>query len=179
MSESIEYLIEYINKNIKSESENIQEYIKEISNYENNKKLEDSCDGLSHSLKIARRSKMLKNKYKRIQSEINELSHYVYKPEEIDSDDELQWEREEMSGKIYTMKSNDTTDSESESKNETESESESEDEKLKKELAKTLIINGMKYIGPEIIKSMNNINKKNDEEDTSLTIKFNRESKSI
>ena len=186
MSESIENLIEFINQNIKSESENIQEYIKEISNPENTKnniKLEDACEGLSHSLKIARRSKMLKNKYKRIQSEINELSHYVYKPEEIDSDDELQWEREEMSGKIYTMKSNDTTDSESESKNETESESESEseseDKKLKKELAKTLIINGMKYIGPEIIKSMNNTNKKNDEEDTSLTIKFNRESKSI
>ena len=146
MSESIEYLIEYINKNIKSESENIQEYIKEISNQENNKnnkKLEDSCDGLSHSLKITRRSKMLKNKYKRIQSEINELSHYVYKPEEMDSDDELQWEREEMYGKSYTMKSNDTTDSESENDNkdcesenesesESESESETESEKIKK-----------------------------------------------
>ena len=179
MSESIENLIEFINNNIKSESENIQEYIKEIStiqntqNTKNHEKLEDICDGLSNSLKIARRSKMLKNKYKRIKSEINELSHYVYKPEEINSDDELQWEREEMYGKIYTMKSNDNTDSES------ESESESEDEKLKKELAKTIMTNGMKYIGPKIIKSLNNINKKNDEEDTKLTIEFNCESKSI
>ena len=188
MSESIEYLIEFINKNIKSESENIQEYIKEISNPENTKnniKLEDTCDGLSHSLKISRRLKMLKNKYKRIQSEINELSYYVYKPEEIDSDDELQWEREEMSGKLYTMKSNHTIDSESnsedetDSQDETDSEDETESEKLKKELAKTIMTNGMKYIGPKIIESMNNINKKNDEEDTKPTIKFNCESKSI
>ena len=167
MSESIEYLIELINNNIKSESENIQEYIKEISiiqNTENNIKLEDICDGLSHSLKIARRSKMLKNKYKRIQSEINELSHYVYKPEEMDSDDELQWEREEMYGKSYTMKSNDTTDSEYESESETES------EKLRKELAKIALTNTIKHIGPELNNSINEINKK---------IKSNCESKSI
>ena len=171
MSESIEYLIEFINNNIKSESENIQEYIKEISiiqNTENNIKLEDICDGLSHSLKITRRSKLLRNKYKRIQSEINELSHYVYKPEEMDSDDELQWEREEMYGKSYTMKSNDTTDSEYES--ESESESETESEKLR---------NTIKHIGPKITNSIDEINKKNDEEDTKPTIKFNRESKSI
>ena len=196
MSESIENLIEVTNYNIKSESENIQEYITEISiiqNTKNHKKLEDLSDSLNHSLKITRRLKLLRNKYKRIQSEIKELSYYVYKPEEIDSDNELQWEREEMSGKIYTMKSNDTTDNESDSEDETDSqdESDSEDEtdseKFKKELAKTAIINsmkyGMKFIGPKIIETMNNINKKNDEEDTKPTIetpiKFNRESKSI
>ena len=186
MSESIENLIEVTNYNIKSESENIQEYITEISiiqNTKNHKKLEDLSDSLNHSLKITRRLKLLRNKYKRIQSEIKELSYYVYKPEEIDSDDELQWEREEMSGKIYTMKSNNTIDSESDSEDEIDSQDETDSEKFKKELAKTTMINAMKYIGPKIIETMNNINKKNDEEDTKPTIetpiKFNRESKSI
>ena len=158
MSESIEYLIELINNNIKSESENIQEYIKEISNYENNEKLEDSCDGLSHSLKITRRSKMLKNKYKRIQSEINELSHYVYKPEEMDSDDELQWEREEMHGKLYTMKSNDTTDSEYESESESESEKELNDEFNKKITGKDTIELVRKNLLPKMIEELNKTN---------------------
>ena len=49
MCESIENLIEVTNNSIKSESENIQEYIKEISNYTNIEyekinKLEDSSD---------------------------------------------------------------------------------------------------------------------------------------
>ena len=175
MCESIENLIELINKSIKSESENIQEYIKEILcytniEYENMNELEDSSDDLNQSLKIIKRLKLLKNKYKRIQSEINELSYYVYKPEEMDSDDELQWEREEMSGKIYTMTSNYTIDSEDET----------ESEKLKKELAKTTMINAMKYKGPKINEIMNNINKKNDTKPIIKNpIKFNRESKSI
>ena len=191
MCESIENLIELINKSIKSESENIQEYIKEISyytniEYENMNKLEDSSDDLNQSLKIIKRLKLLKNKYKRIQSEINELSYYVYKPEEMDSDDELQWEKEEMSGKIYTMTSNYTIDSEDETntEDETDSEDETESEKLKKKLAKTTMINAMKYKGPKINEIMNNINKKNDKENDTkpiieTPIKFNRESKSI
>ena len=100
MSESIENLIELTNNSIKSESENIQEYIKEISyykniEYENINKLEDSSYDLNHSLKIVKRLKLLRNKFKRIKSEIDELTMYAYKPERIDTDDEEEWEEEE------------------------------------------------------------------------------------
>ena len=100
MCESIENLIELTNNSIKSESENIQEYIKEISyykniEYENINKLEDSSDDLNHSLKIVKRLKLLRNKFKRIKSEIDELTMYAYKPERIDTDDEEEWEEEE------------------------------------------------------------------------------------
>ena len=167
MSESIEYYIEHINQNIKSESENIQEYVKEISNPENKEnhiKLGNSCEGINHSLKIIKRSKMLKNKYKRIQSKINELSHYVYKPEEIESDDELKWEREEMSRKTYTIGPNDTieikseNESESKSESESESESETESEKLINESFKNALINSQKHIIPKVIEKLNKSN---------------------
>ena len=100
MCESIENLIELTNNSIKSESENIQEYIKEILcykniEYENINKLEDSSDDLNHSLKILKILKLLRNKFKRIKSEIDELTMYAYKPERIDTDDEEEWEEEE------------------------------------------------------------------------------------
>ena len=101
MCESIENLIEVTNNSIKSESENIQEYIKEISNhtnieYENINKLEDSSDDLNQSLKIIKRLKLLNNKLNRIKSEIDSLKMFPYKPERIDTDDELEWEEEEQ-----------------------------------------------------------------------------------
>ena len=101
MCESIENLIELTKKSMKSESENIQEYIKEISNvehlknYENINKLENLNDYLTSSLKITRRLKLLRNKFERIKSEINELTMYAYKPERIQTDDEEEWEEEE------------------------------------------------------------------------------------
>ena len=188
MSESIKHLTKVINDTIKSNSDDIQEYIKEITNPINNEdteKIKSINDELTLTLKILKRSKMLKNKYKRIQSEINELSHYVYKPEEIDSDDELKWEREEMSGKIYTIKSNDMIEIQDEkeieyethSEDETYSEDEKdiEDEKFKEELTKTIMKNGMKYIGPKIIENM----KKNKNFTIEIPIKLNLESKII
>ena len=101
MCESIENLIEVTNNSIKSESENIQEYIKEISNYtnieyENINKLEDSSYDLNQSLKIIKRLKLLNNKLNRIKSEIDSLKMFPYKPERIDTDDELEWEEEEQ-----------------------------------------------------------------------------------
>ena len=101
MCESIENLIEVTNNSIKSESENIQEYIKKISNhtnigYENINKLEDSSDDLNQSLKIIKRLKLLKNKLNRIKSEIYSLKMFPYKPEIIDTDDESEWEKEEQ-----------------------------------------------------------------------------------
>ena len=101
MCESIENLIEVTNNSIKSESENIQEYIKEISNYtnieyENINKLEDSSDDLNQSLKIIKRLKLLNNKLNRIKSEIDSLKMFPYKPERIDTDDESEWEEEEQ-----------------------------------------------------------------------------------
>ena len=101
MCESIENLIELTNKSMKSESENIQEYIKEISNVkylencENIDKVENLNDDLTSALKINRRLKLLRNKFERIKSEINELTMYAYKPERIDTDDEEEWEEEE------------------------------------------------------------------------------------
>ena len=126
MSESIKHLTKVINDTIKSNSDDLKEYINKISNTKNTENDEDIekitsiNDDLTLTLNRLRRLKLLKNKYKRIQSEINELSYYVYKPEEIDSDDELQWEREEMSGKIYTMTSNHTIDSDEETDTEDE-----------------------------------------------------------
>ena len=100
MCESIESLIEVINDNIKNNSKYIQEYIEEITNIKNIKnynlnKLEDPSDDLNHSLKINRRLKLLKNKLNRIKSEIDSLSMFAYKPERMESDDELELEEEE------------------------------------------------------------------------------------
>ena len=157
MCESIENLIELTNNSIKSESENIQEYIKEISyykniEYENINKLEDSSDDLNHSLKIVKRLKLLRNKFKRIKSEIDELTMYAYKPERIDTDDEEEWEEEEnqiIKSKIISSLKH-KLDGESDSEFGSESDSESENDK------------------------------ENDTKPTIETpIKFNRESKSI
>ena len=140
MCESIENLIEVTNNSIKSESENIQEYIKEISNYTNIEyekinKLEDSSDDLNQSLKIIKRLKLLRNKFNRIKSEINELTMYAYKPERIDTDDEEEWEEEEnqiIKSKIissFKHKLDGNLECESDSEFGSESESESENDK--------------------------------------------------
>ena len=133
MCESIENLIELTNKSMKSESENIQEYIKEISNvkylenYENINKVENLNDDLTLALKINRRLKLLRNKFERIKSEINKLTMYAYKPERIDTDDEEEWEEEEnqiIKSKIISSlkhKSDGESDSESESESDSES----------------------------------------------------------
>ena len=136
MCESIENLIEVTNNSIKSESENIQEYIKEISNYTNIEyekinKLEDSSDDLNQSLKIIKRLKLLRNKFNRIKSEINELTMYAYKPERIDTDDEEEWEEEEnqiIKSKIISSLKH-KLDGESDSEFGSESNSESENDK--------------------------------------------------
>ena len=129
MCESIENLIELTNKSMKSESENIQEYIKEISNvkylenYENINKVENLNDDLTLALKITRRLKLLRNKFKRIKSEINELTMYAYKPERIDTDDEEEWEEEEnkiIKSKIISSLKH-KLDGESESESDSES----------------------------------------------------------
>ena len=131
MCESIENLIELTNKSMKSESENIQEYIKEISNvkylenYENINKVENLNDYLTSALKITRRLKLLRNKFERIKSEINELTMYAYKPERIDTDDEEEWEEEEnqiIKSKIISSlkhKLDGESDSESDSESDT------------------------------------------------------------
>ena len=131
MCESIENLIELTNKSMKSESENIQEYIKEISNVkylencENIDKVENLNDDLTLALKINRRLKLLRNKFERIKSEINELTMYAHKPERIDTDDEEEWEEEEnqiIKSKIISSlkhKLDGESDSESESESDT------------------------------------------------------------
>ena len=102
MCKSVESLIEVINDNLKNNSTYIQKDIKEISNikniedYNNVNELENLSDDLSHSLKIIKRLKLLKNKLNRIKSEIDELSMFAYKPERIETDDELEWEEEEQ-----------------------------------------------------------------------------------
>ena len=166
MCESIENLIELTNKSIKSESENIQECIKEISNvkylenYENINKLEDSSDDLNQSLKIIKRLKLLRNKFKRIKSEINELTMYAYKPERIDTDDEEEWEEEE--NQIIKSKIISSLKHKLDGKLECEYESESDSE-----------------FGSESDSESEN-DKENDTKPTIETpIKFNRKSKSI
>ena len=136
MCESIENLIELTNKSMKSESENIQEYIKEISNvkylenYENINKVENLNDYLTSALKITRRLKLLRNKFERIKSEINELTMYAYKPERIDTDDEEEWEEEEnqiiKSKMINSLKNK--LDSETDSEYDSESDIELEND---------------------------------------------------
>ena len=101
MCESVESLIEMINDKIKSELRDMPTKIEEISNikdienYNNINELENLNDDLTYTLKITRRLKLLKNKFNRIKSEIDELLMYAYKPERIDTDDELEWEEEE------------------------------------------------------------------------------------
>ena len=154
MSESIENLIELTNNSIKSESENIQEYIKEISNYtnieyENTNKLEDSSDDLNQSLKIIKRLKLLRNKFNRIKSEINELTMYAYKPERIDTDDEEEWEEEEnqiiKSKIISSFKHKLDGESDSEFGSEYNSESENDKENDTKPIIETPIKFNRKY----------------------------------
>ena len=139
MCESIENLIELTNKSMKSESENIQEYIKEISNVkyfencENIDKVENLNDDLTLALKINRRLKLLRNKFERIKSEINELTMYAHKPERIDTDDEEEWEEEEnqiIKSKIISSLKH---------KLECESDSESDSESDTKPIIKTPI----------------------------------------
>ena len=106
MCESVKSLIEIINDKIKSESRDMQTKIEEISNikdiknYNNINELENLNDDLTYTLKITRRLKLLKNKFNRIKSEIDELSMYAYKPERIETDDELEWEEEEKQIRI-------------------------------------------------------------------------------
>ena len=147
MCESIENLIELTNKSMKSESENIQEYIKEISNvkylenYENINKVENLNDDLTSALKITRRLKLLRNKFERIKSEINELTMYAYKPERIDTDDEEEWEEEEnqiIKSKIISSFKH-KLDSKLECESDSESESESDSESDIKPIIKTPI----------------------------------------
>ena len=129
MSESIENLIEVTNDNIKSESEHIQKYITEIAiiqNTKNHKKLEDLSDSLNHSLKINRRLKLLKNKLIKMKSKKDSLIMLAYKPERIDTDDELEWEEQE---KKSSMKKISQYESESDSEFGSESDSESENDK--------------------------------------------------
>ena len=154
MCESIENLIEVTNNSIKSESENIQEYIKEISNYTNIEyekinKLEDSSDDLNQSLKIIKRLKLLRNKFNRIKSEINELTMYAYKPERIDTDDEEEWEEEEnqiiKSKIISSLKHKLDGESDSESESESDSESENDKENDTKPIIETPIKFNRKY----------------------------------
>ena len=101
MCESVESLIEVINDNIKSEFRHMSTKIEEISNIkdiENSKninELENLNDDLTSTLKTTKRLKLLKNKFNRMKSEINELTMYAYKPERIDTDDEEKWEEEE------------------------------------------------------------------------------------
>ena len=145
MCESIENLIELTNKSMKSESENIQEYIKEISNVkylencENIDKVENLNDDLTLALKINRRLKLLRNKFERIKSEINELTMYAYKPERIDTDDEEEWEEEEnqiIKSKIISSFKHEL---ECESDSESDSESENDKENDTKPIIKTPI----------------------------------------
>ena len=154
MCESIENLIEVTNNSIKSESENIQEYIKEISNYtnieyENINKLEDSSDDLTLALKIYRRLKLLRNKFNRIKSEINELTMYAYKPERIDTDDEEEWEEEENQINklkiISSLKHKLDGNLECESDSESDSESENDKENDTKPIIETPIKFNRKY----------------------------------
>ena len=133
MSESIENLIEVTNDNIKSESQNIQEYITEITiiqNTKNHKKLEDLSDSLNHSLKINRRLKLLKNKLIKMKSKKDSLIMLAYKPERIDTDDELEWKEEEnqiIKSKIISSLKH-KLDGESDSESESESDSEFEND---------------------------------------------------
>ena len=134
MCESVESLIKVINDNIKSESSYISTKIEEISNvkylknYENINKVENLNDDLTLALKINRRLKLLRNKFNRIKSEINELTMYAYKPERIDTDDEEEWEEEEnqiIKSKIISSLKH-KLDGESESESDSESENDKE-----------------------------------------------------
>ena len=99
MVESIEHLIKVTNDSMKSVSENIQEYITEISlinnteNY-NIQKLEDLNDDLNQLLERKRRLKLLKNKLIKMKSEKDSLTMLAYKPERITSDHRKKWIRE-------------------------------------------------------------------------------------
>ena len=166
MPESIKHLIEVINDNIKSESSYISTKIEEISNvkylenYENINKVENLNDDLTLALKINRRLKLLRNKFKRIKSEINELTMYAYKPERIDTDDEEEWEEEE--NQIIKSKIISSLKHKLDGKLECEYESESDSE-----------------FGSESDSESEN-DKENDTKPTIETpIKFNRKSKSI
>ena len=106
MCESLESLIKVINENIKSEFKNISTEIEKISKIKDPEDLksiddlENLNDDLTLTLKIIRRSKLLRNKLNIIKSEINELSMFAYKPERIDTDDEEKWEKEEKYSKL-------------------------------------------------------------------------------
>ena len=100
MCKELESLIEVANENIKRHFEYISTEIEEISNIkdlENSKSIKDFEDlnnDLTMTLKIIKRLKLLRNKFNRMKSEIDELTMYAYKPERIDTDDEEKWEKE-------------------------------------------------------------------------------------
>ena len=134
MCESVESLIEVINDNIKSKFRHISTEIEEISNIKDLKnsksinELENLNDNLTLTLKTTRRLKLLRNKFNRMKSEIDELIMYAYKPERIDTDDEEKWEEEENQiikskikiGRPFKLKFDGKSESESESESECE-----------------------------------------------------------
>ena len=89
-----------------------------IQNTKNHKKLEDLSDSLNHSLKINRRLKLLKNKLIKMKSKKDSLIMLAYKPERIDTDDELEWEEQEK--KIIKSSMKKISQYESESENDKE-----------------------------------------------------------
>ena len=111
MSESLESLYKVTYDNLKNQFRYMKEEIKEIKKLKDIndiEKVEELTNNLSLTLKIIRKIKMLIKKFKRIEEEINDLSFYAYKPEEIDDDDEEIWEKEEQELKMimHDMKIN-------------------------------------------------------------------------
>ena len=162
MSESLEKislktLFKVANDNLKSELRQMKEYLKEIQELKdinNIEKVEELTDNLSHSLKLMRRLKMLINKFDRIEQEINELSYYAFKPENIDDDDEEQWEKEEEN---YILKIIDIYDEE----NESEFEINNNDEQKLNSLIMQEIEDEKNYINQENFKDGNYDDEKN------------------
>ena len=103
MSESLESLYKVTYDNLKNKFRYMKEEIKEIQELKDIndiEKVKELTDNISLTLKIIRKIKMLIKKFKRIEEEINDLSFYAYKPEEIDTDDEEIWEKEEQELKM-------------------------------------------------------------------------------
>ena len=176
MSESLESLYEVTYDNLKNHFRYMKEEIKEIQELKDMndiKKVEELTDDLSLTLKIIRKIKMLIKKLKRIEEEINDLSFYAYKPEEIDTDDEEIWEKEEQELKMimHDMKIN----------NMIYEEDTDDEEKIKKLKINPLILkeiddeeNGIKpKINPLMIEDIDH------EEDKKLHKKLHKQLKSL